>query len=140
MHLPNINVWLALTFGSHVHHAIAKAWFDGLPSEAVCFFCRLTQMGFLRLATNPRVFGNQAVTLHDAWLKYDIFLGDPRVSFAEELPNLEKHWRGFTQVQRFSPHVWNDAYLAGFAIASNLELVSFDKGFLQYANLTCFIL
>jgi predicted nucleic acid-binding protein len=67
-------------------------------------------------------------------------LGDPRVSFAEEPPNLEKHWRGFTQVQRFSPHVWNDAYLAGFAIASNLELVSFDKGFLQDANLTCVIL
>jgi hypothetical protein len=33
-------VWLALTFGSHVHHPAAKSWFDGLPNNAVCFFCR----------------------------------------------------------------------------------------------------
>ena len=49
--LPDINVWLALTFDSHIHHAAAKAWFDPLSDE-VCYFCRLTQQGFLRLATN----------------------------------------------------------------------------------------
>jgi hypothetical protein len=38
MFLPDINVWLALTFDSHVHHLSAKTWFDGLPSGAVCVF------------------------------------------------------------------------------------------------------
>ena len=56
--LPDINVWLALTFDSHVHHRIAKNWFDGLTDE-VCYFCRLTQQGFLRLASNRQVFRNQ---------------------------------------------------------------------------------
>ena len=46
MHLPDVNVWLALTFDSHFHHPVAKTWFDGLPSDFVCFFCRLTQSGF----------------------------------------------------------------------------------------------
>ena len=140
MHLPDINVWLALTFDLHVHHPAAKTWFDSLPSDAVCFFSRLTQQGFLRLATNPRVFGKHAVTLPDAWQKYDILLSDPRVAFAEEPADIENHWRTFTQSQSFSPQVWNDAYLAAFALAGNLELVTFDRGFSQYPNLTCTIL
>jgi uncharacterized protein len=140
MHLPDVNVWLALAFGSHVHHPAAKTWFDGLPNDAVCFFCRLTQQGFLRLATNPSVFGKHAVTLPDAWQKYDILLSDPRVAYAEEPAGLEPQWRGFTQHQSFSPKVWNDAYLAAFALTANLNVVTFDKAFTQYANVKCMVL
>lgn len=140
MRLPDINTWLALTFDSHVHHPPAKAWFDGLPSDAVCFFCCLTLQGFLRLATNRFVFGKHALTLADAWQKYDLFSGDSRVAFAQESADLENHWRAFTQNQSFSPQVWNDAYLAAFALAGNLELVSFDTGFKQYAGIACTIL
>ena len=66
MLFPDVNVWLALTFDSHVHHPAAKTWFDGLPAGAVCFFCRFTQQGFLRLASNPSVFGKDALTMPDA--------------------------------------------------------------------------
>src|SRR5438094_9199339 len=97
MHLLDINVWLALTFDAHVHHPAAKTWFDGLPSATVCCFCRLTQQGFLRLATNPSVFGKDAVTLQHAWQKYDLFLSDPRVPFAEEPALIETHWRIYSQ-------------------------------------------
>jgi toxin-antitoxin system PIN domain toxin len=140
MHLLDINVWLALTFDAHVHHPVAKTWFDGLSSDAVCFFCRLTQQGFLRLASNRSVFAKHALTLPDAWQKYDLFLSDPRVAFAEEPADLENHWRIFTQSQSFSPQVWNDAYLAAFALAGNLVLVTFDKAFAQYPNVRCTIL
>lgn len=140
MHLPDVNVWLALTFDSHVHHAASKAWFDGLPDDAACCFCRLTQLGFLRLATNRAVFAADALTLPDAWQKYDLYLTDPRISFAEEPPQVESHWRSFTQAQTFSPKVWNDAYLAAFALAGGLELVTFDKGIAQYQNVNSTIL
>jgi toxin-antitoxin system PIN domain toxin len=140
MYLPDVNVWLALTFDSHVHHPPAKTWFDGLPSGATCFFCRLSQQGFLRLASNRKVFGKHALKLPDAWQKYDIFSSDPRVAFAEEPVDLERHWRGFTQTRSYSPQVWNDAYLAAFAVAASLEVVSFDTGFAQYTNLRCTIL
>lgn len=66
MLLLDVNVWLALAFDGHAHYPAAKQWFDGL-SDQVCYFCRLTQQGFLRLATNPSVFGKNAVTLPDAW-------------------------------------------------------------------------
>ena len=139
MLLLDINVWLSLAFDSHAHHPVGKQWFDGL-SDQVCYFCRLTQQGFLRLATNPSVFGKNAVTLPDAWQKFDLFMSDPRVSLAEEPDGLESYWRGYTQRQSFSPKVWNDAFLAAFARAAGLELVTFDKGFAQYKNLSCIIL
>ena len=139
MFLPDINVWLALTFDSHVHHPAAKTWFDALSNE-VCFFCRLSQQGFLRLATNASVFGKHALSLAEAWQKYDIYLSDPRIAFADEPSIIENYWRTFTQHQSFSPNVWSDAYLAAFAVAGKLEVVTFDKGFAQYQNLACTIL
>jgi len=139
MLLPDVNVWVAVTFGSHIHHRAAKAWFDGLSDE-VSFFWRLTQQGFLRLATNASVFGINAVTLAEAWRKYDLYLSDPRVSFANEPAGIENQWRMLTQHQSFSPHVWNDAYLAAFAITAKLEFVTFDKAFAHYPNMACTIL
>ena len=92
MLLADVNVWLAMAFRSHLHHVPAKAWFNGLSNETV-LFCRLTQQGFLRLATNPQAFPSDAVHLDDAWRLYDTFLSDSRVSFALEPANLESHWR-----------------------------------------------
>jgi uncharacterized protein len=65
MLLLDVNVWLALTFDSHVHHPAAKTWFDGLADE-LCLFCRISQQGFLRLSTNPKVFGSHALTMAEA--------------------------------------------------------------------------
>src|SRR4051794_5335004 len=98
MRLPDVNLWLALAFQSHVHHARAKDWFEALP-EPGGSFCRMTQQGFLRLATNPKAFGDEAVTLADAWRMYDAFRADPRVAFAEEPAGLEAFWREYTHRQ-----------------------------------------
>ena len=70
MFLPDVNLWLALAFESHIHHAAASHWFEGLLNDG-CTFCRLTQQGFLRLATNPKAFGAEAVPMADAWRLYD---------------------------------------------------------------------
>jgi toxin-antitoxin system PIN domain toxin len=133
--LPDVNVWFAMTFDSHVHHPSAKTWFDSLTDEPI-FFCRMTQQGFLRLATHPKVAGKHVLTLAEAWQKYDIYLNDPRIGLAGEPANIESHWRGFTQGSTFSPHAWNDAYLAAFSVAGNYELVTFDKGFARCPGLT----
>jgi toxin-antitoxin system PIN domain toxin len=139
MFLPDINLWLALAFESHVHHAAALAWFESTPN-ARFRFCRMTQQGFLRLATNPKAVGAQSVTLADAWRMYDEFLADPRVSFSPEPLNVETRWRAYTQHQSFSPKVWNDAFLAAFAQTDGFELVTFDRGFAQYPDLRFIIL
>jgi toxin-antitoxin system PIN domain toxin len=139
MFLPDINVWLALAFQAHTHHASAKNWFDGI-SSAPCSLCRFTQQGLLRLASNRTVLGRHAVTLAKAWLIYDALLNDPRVNFVPEPAQLETDWRHYTQRKTRSPKVWNDAYLAAFAKAGAYEIVTFDQAFGQFKGVRCLIL
>lgn len=82
----------------------------------------------------------RAVSLQDAWRLYDALVGDPRVTFSEEPVGLEPLWRNYTQGEAFSPKIWNDAYLVAFARAAPYELVTFDKGFKVYQDVTCSIL
>src|SRR2546429_6289157 len=51
-----IYVWVALASRKHVHCGVCSAWLDKIESETVVF-CRITQMGLLRLLTNPAVMG-----------------------------------------------------------------------------------
>jgi uncharacterized protein len=139
MYLLDVNVWLALAFDTHVHHTVAKNWFDGLPTGSF-FFCRMTQQGFLRLATDPRVLRSDAVTLAEAWKMYDNTRRDARITFAGEPAGIELLWRCYTHSESFTPKVWNDAFLAAFAEAGGYELITFDKGFTRYANVKCTIL
>jgi toxin-antitoxin system PIN domain toxin len=139
MFLPYINVWLALTFDSHVHHERAKRWFDALTTEPI-YFCRSTQQGFLRVATNPMAFGADAVTMSNAWRWYDLFLADGRIAFASEPAGIEPLWRGYTAGQTFSPKVWNDANLAAFANVAGWRLVTFDQAFVQYVGAAACVL
>lgn len=132
--LPDVNVWLALAFEKHEHHAAATEWFEETAPDS-CSFCRLTQLGFLRLATNPKAFREATATLVQAWRMYDAFVADPRVICADEPDELEVFWREYTRRRAFSPKVWNDAYLAAFARAAGFEVVSFDQGFKQYRKL-----
>jgi len=51
IYLPDVNVWIALAADQHIHHNVAKRWFTGIQDDQV-LFCRITQLGFLRLLTN----------------------------------------------------------------------------------------
>lgn len=133
MFLPDVNFWLALAFQSHQHHLSADAWMR-LAAEHSCCLCRVTQMSFLRLATNPKVLHGDALTMADAWRAYDTIFSDERVVYAEEPGEIEASWRSLTGGAAFSTNVWTDAYLAAFAQAADFELVTFDKGFAQYKN------
>ncbi len=132
MYLPDVNVWLALTFESHAHHLPAKDWFEQVDVNN-CAFCRMTQQGFLRLATNPIAFPKDALSLRKAWELYELLLIDERISFALEPAGIEIVWREYSSSETYSPKIWNDAFLAGFAEAGKFELVSFDKGFRRYS-------
>ena len=81
MFLPDVNLWLALAFDGHVHHLPAATWYRGLSGP--CFFYRVTQTGFLRLATNPKAFPDDAVSMSEAWDLYDAMLNDPKPPISE---------------------------------------------------------
>lgn len=96
MYLLDVNVWLAMAFDSYRHHVVAAKWFDGAGEDRCCF-CRLTQMGFLRIATTPRLMMERALPLNEAWQFYDQLYEDPRVVYVEEPAGVEQTWRALTQ-------------------------------------------
>lgn len=126
---PDINVWVALSHGGHVHHDVASDWYGSLESDVRFHFCRFTQLGFLRLLTAEAVMGDDVLTQSEAWAVYDRWLEDDRVGFLEEPPGIERRIRALTRLKSASPKAWADAYLAAFADTSQLTIVTFDRAF-----------
>jgi toxin-antitoxin system PIN domain toxin len=126
---PDINVWVALTHGRHVHHVVARDWFESLnPDERFCF-CRFTQLGLLRLLTAEAVMADDVMSQREARDVYDRWLEDDRVSFVEEPHGIDQRFRARTRLKQAAPKAWADAYLGAFADASQLTLVTFDRTF-----------
>lgn len=124
---PDINVWVALTHGRHVHHDVARDWFESLPPDVRFCFCRFTQLGLLRLLTSEAVMGDEVMNQPEAWAAYDAWLSDDRVRMLEEPAELESRFRARTRLKHAAPRTWADAYLAAFAETAQLTLVTFDR-------------
>jgi uncharacterized protein len=132
---PDINVWIALTMERHVHHVRAAAWFGSIGGSGRLFFCRFTQLGMLRLLTLEAVMGqNEVMAQAEAWKTYDRWLQDERIGFLDEPPETEAAFRGLTQSGQAAPKDWADSYLAAFALAAQLTLVTFDQAFSSKAK------
>jgi toxin-antitoxin system PIN domain toxin len=124
---PDINVWIALTYEGHVHHARAVEWFGALDQDASLIFCRLTQLGLLRLLTAAAVMGDEVMTQPEAWAAYDRWRQDDRVELMDEPSGLERRFRALTRRRNPATKDWADAYLAAFAAAGELTVVTFDR-------------
>ena len=124
---PDINVWVALSHSGHVHHDVARDWFETLEDGSSLSFCRFTQLGFLRLLTAGAVMGDDVLTQASAWSVYDRWLDDDRIGYAEEPAGLDRAFRSLTRLRQASPKAWADAYLMAFAERSRMPLVTFDR-------------
>jgi uncharacterized protein len=132
----DVNVWLALSDGTHVHHKTAWAWLNLQPDDARLIFSRYTQLGLLRLLTNTAVMGDETLTLRQAWAVYDRWLEDPRVEYYPEPRDLEAKFRQTTQpfaAKRASKWV-GDCWLLAFAESAKAQLVTFDRALYNFAR------
>jgi toxin-antitoxin system PIN domain toxin len=122
--LVDVGVWLAAIWGRHVHHHVARQWFEDETDDLI--LCRVTQMSLLRLITNPAILGEDAVTRSEAWRVVDRIWADNRVLWAEEPDQLEAVFRAISARDDNSHKLWTDDYLAAFAQASGASLVTLD--------------
>jgi toxin-antitoxin system PIN domain toxin len=122
---PDVNVWLALVSHEHVHSAIARRWWNS--SNAQIAFCRLSQLGLLRLLTTAAVMENKPLSFDEAWRVYDSLLADDRVVFSSEHSRVDTFFRTNTTGPASAPKVWADAWLLAVAEAAGGVLVTFDK-------------
>ena len=125
LNFPDINLWLAIAAPEHVHAAIAKAWWEKETGSIA--FCRLTQLGFLRLMTTAAVMDGKPLSMTEAWRVYDRMYDDDRVMFVEEPPEIDKRFREKATGRTASPKVWADAWLLAVAHSAEAVLVTFDK-------------
>lgn len=141
--LVDTSVWLAFAVSGHVFHSLGVAWFKGLGQDDEALFCRSTQQSFLRLLTTPAVmgaYGAAPLTNARAWDECQLWLTARQVSFVAEPPHIVDKWRTLSDRSSSSPKLWMDAYLAAFAIAGELQLVTFDAGFRQFEGLDLLLL
>lgn len=135
MKLVDLNLLLYAVNAESVCHARAKAWVEkvfsgnepvGLPWVVL--------LGFLRLATNPRIFSRplspgQAMEIVDGWLVL------PCVRIL--LPRAD-HWRVLRPLLDATGTAGNlttDAHLAALAIENGCELCSTDSDFRRFPSL-----
>jgi uncharacterized protein len=124
MILVDVGVWLAAVWGRHVHHRVTAEWFGAQADDLA--FCRVTQMGLLRLLSNPAIMGGDAVDRSQAWRTFGQLWADERVLMADEPDGLDAVWRAISARDDKSHKLWTDDYLAAFAQASDATLATLD--------------
>lgn len=131
--LPDVNVWLALAVQEHPHHATARQYW-AKEAAARVHFCRVTMLGLVRLLTQPRLMGRAALDASVALAHYERFAALPEVGLAAEPADTGAVMRRFAG-GGLPARLITDAYLAAFAAAGGLRLVTFDRDFGRFDGL-----
>ena len=138
--LCDVNVLLALATDRHTSHPAAVRWLDGVPVGGA-MICRIAQTGLLRLLNNPAVMREDVLDTDACWDLWHELLEDERIRFTSTEPRgLDAMFERFTRGRSCTPRLWTDAYLAAYAQASSLVLVTCDRGFHQFDGLTCHVI
>lgn len=121
--LLDVNALLALAWPNHQFHTAVVARLEQRP-EIRWATCALTQLGFVRLSSNPKIVEVRKTPAEAIDLLADLTRDQEHV-YLESLPVLPqtasffRHLLGHQQV--------TDAYLLGVAEASGATLLTFDR-------------
>jgi toxin-antitoxin system PIN domain toxin len=128
MALLDVNALVALAWDSHVHHARMRTWFAA-NSLAGWTTCPLTESGFVRVSSNPKVLPSpisvdaarevlSVLRRHSGhrFLEDDVSMSD------DDVPRII----GYRQV--------TDAHLLALARRRKVRLVTFDAGILTMGD------
>ncbi len=141
--LPDVNVWVGLCSAAHPFHAVAmRYWQSACEAGTPLWFCRTTMMGLVRVLSQPRAMGPNALNLTQAMTLYRQWLDTPAVGLFAEPPGLDDAIeqllgrRGEPQPIR----LWTDLGLAATAQSAGLRMVTFDRDFERFGLERCLIL
>ena len=131
--LADVNVVFPLLVSRHPHRDDALAWFDSVGAGEMVL-ARLVRLGALRLLTNPQVMGPDVLRPKAAWGAMETLEADERIVLWHEPDGVDATLKALAAPCAPTPNLWSDAYLAAFAKAAGLRLVSFDRGFRKFAD------
>ena len=121
--LFDINFLLALAWPNHQFHSIANTWFEKQASHGWAT-CAVTQLGFIRLSSNPSYLKEAKKTPEEARQYLKSLLEHQKHRFLVDL-DAPVH---FPEIASIVGHQQlTDAYLVGLARLTGTRLVTFDK-------------
>ena len=136
MQLVDLNVLLYATNADGPNHEPARDWLArAMSGPGAVALPWVVILGFLRIATNPRVF-QRPLALQEALGVVDGWLARPNVVVLQPGPG---HWAALRTLLRTSGSAGNlttDAHLAALAIEHGCELCTTDADFGRFSGLT----
>lgn len=123
--LLDVNVLIALTWPTHIHHGPVRGWFERKASGGWAT-CPITQLGFVRVSSNPGII-RDAVAPREA------------IAMLERLMDLPGHqfWPDefalaaagpFASLALVGHRQLTDAYLLSLAQRHDGKLATLDRG------------
>ena len=118
-YLLDVNALIAAIWKNHPDHARTDAWLTGKEIAT----CPISQLGFLRISTNPKALNAEMTTTRQL---LDAFLQKRGAQFvADDLPPLKSPAKRSEQV--------TDRYLAELASSKGMKLATLDAGIVHPA-------
>ena len=135
MKLVDVNVLLYAVNRKAPLHGIVRPWWEAaLSDEEPVALAWIVLLGFLRLATNARVFP-EPLTPEQAMERVGAWVNHPKTRLVKET---EEHWRILKELLDETGTAGNlttDAHLAALAISHGATLVSCDADFGRFPHL-----
>lgn len=135
MKIIDLNVLVYAVNADAEQHIEARRWWEkAVDGDETIGLPWVVLLGFLRIATNPRIFENP-MSAPEALAKIDFWLERPTVKTVAEKPD---HWmilRSLLGASGTAGNLTTDAHLAAIAISHDSVLVSFDNDFGRFEGL-----
>jgi len=120
LHLPDVNVLVALLHPGHVYHQNVQQWFTGVERFATT---PITEVGLLRISLNPVVMGAE-ICVADALASLRSLRSHPRAEF---LPDDSSLAQATIDLIGLAGHKQTtDLHLVNLAAIRNAYLVTLD--------------
>lgn len=135
MILPDVNLLLHAYNKESPIHAAARAWWeDLLNGTSPVGLAWVTMLGFIRIATHPRVMANP-LPVTAACAQARAWLAQPYVSIVDPSARHAEILFGLLGTLGTAGNLTTDAHLAALAIDHQAELQSTDADFARFPGL-----
>ncbi len=136
MIIPDVNLLLYAEIAAFPEHPAARRWWENLlDGRDEVGIAAVAMFGFIRLATNPRVF-SPPLAVDDALDRVERWLTQPHVRVVVPGPrHIEIAFR-LLRALGTAANLTTDTQLAAFAIENGATLCSNDSDFGRFAGLS----
>jgi hypothetical protein len=135
MKIVDLNILLYAVNRDAQHHRTVRRWWEAtLGGEEPVGLCWTVLLGFLRLATNPKVFP-KPLDIEEALDRVNVWLSHPNTKLVVET---DEHWtmlQTLLRAARTAGNLTSDAHLAALALEYGAVLASCDADFSRFPYL-----